>query len=166
MAGRDDATAVVIGELKKLYKAKIQPVEDAYLFEQFQGPPMTDAEFDARPQVLMIGQYSTGKTSFIKRFTSGGRFSETDGRATIAAEMVSSQVHSHISMTLIEQWRSTAPTRRWSDDSVNIESIPSKASHVSAACVTLSGVFSVATVASPVVWSWRRSRARCSWRDY
>ena len=66
MAGRDDATAVVIGELKKLYKAKIQPVEDAYLFEQFQGPPMTDAEFDARPQVLMIGQYSTGKTSFIK----------------------------------------------------------------------------------------------------
>ena len=56
----------LISELKKLYKAKIQPVEDAYLFEQFQGPPMTDAEFDARPQVLMIGQYSTGKTSFIK----------------------------------------------------------------------------------------------------
>ena len=35
-------------------------------FESFHSQPWTDAEFDARPQVLMIGQYSTGKTSFIK----------------------------------------------------------------------------------------------------
>ena len=27
---------------------------------------MTDAEFDSRPSVLLVGQYSTGKTSFIR----------------------------------------------------------------------------------------------------
>lgn len=35
-------------------------------FHQFCSPFMTDSEFDAKPQVLLIGQYSTGKTTFIR----------------------------------------------------------------------------------------------------
>jgi len=29
-------------------------------------PYMSDADFDAKPMVLLIGQYSTGKTTFIR----------------------------------------------------------------------------------------------------
>ena len=32
-------------------------------FDYFYSPLMTDSEFDSKPQVLLIGQYSTGKTT-------------------------------------------------------------------------------------------------------
>ena len=51
--------------LKKMYKEKIQPVEDMYKFNAINSPPLSDADFDAKPMVLLLGQYSTGKTSFI-----------------------------------------------------------------------------------------------------
>eukprot|EP00055_Hartaetosiga_balthica_P003254 m.7128 g.7128 ORF g.7128 m.7128 type:complete len:559 (+) comp2713_c0_seq1:3-1679(+) len=52
--------------LKKLYKAKIKPVEEMYKFDAFYSNTLTDADFDANPQVLLLGQYSVGKTSFIR----------------------------------------------------------------------------------------------------
>ena len=36
----------------------------AYKFGEFYSPIMNDGDFDAKPMVLLIGQYSTGKTSW------------------------------------------------------------------------------------------------------
>jgi GTPase SAR1 family protein len=63
---RDAATQRVIEELKRLYKTKILPLEQTYQYAQFHQPYMSDAEFDSKPQVMLVGQYSVGKTSFIK----------------------------------------------------------------------------------------------------
>ena len=52
--------------LKKLYKNNLYPLEDAYKYHDFQSPALHDPDFDAKPMVLLIGQYSTGKTTFIK----------------------------------------------------------------------------------------------------
>lgn len=52
--------------LKQLYRSKIKPVEEAYRFGDFYSPLLTDSDFDAKPMVLLLGQYSVGKTSFIK----------------------------------------------------------------------------------------------------
>jgi GTPase SAR1 family protein len=52
--------------LKKLYKRKVLPLEIASKFSHFQSPPMGPSDFDAKPMVLILGQYSVGKTSFIR----------------------------------------------------------------------------------------------------
>lgn len=49
---RDAATIRVIEELKRLYKTKILPLEQYYRFDLFHSPPLSDAEFDAKPQVI------------------------------------------------------------------------------------------------------------------
>ncbi|GLE06591.1 hypothetical protein PINS_up015985 [Pythium insidiosum] len=56
----------VIDGLKKLYANKLKPLEKKYGFDDFHSPLLSDADFDAKPQILMIGQYSVGKTSFIE----------------------------------------------------------------------------------------------------
>ncbi|OWZ19242.1 hypothetical protein PHMEG_0006541 [Phytophthora megakarya] len=56
----------VIDGLKKLYTTKLKPLEKRYDFGDFHSPILSDADFEAKPQVLMIGQYSVGKTSFIE----------------------------------------------------------------------------------------------------
>ena len=58
-------TGIVDG-LKLLYKTKIKPLEEAYKFDKFYGPFLTDGDFDGKPNVLLLGQYSTGKTTFIQ----------------------------------------------------------------------------------------------------
>jgi len=65
-AESDAATRAVIDELKTLYKQKLLPVEQTFMFNRFYSPLMTDSEFDSKPMVLLIGQYSTGKTTFIR----------------------------------------------------------------------------------------------------
>ncbi|XP_029606941.1 EH domain-containing protein 3 isoform X2 [Salmo trutta] len=52
--------------LKKLYKTKLLPLEEHYKFHEFHSPALEDADFDNKPMVLLVGQYSTGKTSFIR----------------------------------------------------------------------------------------------------
>ncbi|XP_066474773.1 EH domain-containing protein 3 isoform X1 [Tiliqua scincoides] len=52
--------------LKKLYKTKLLPLEDYYKFHEFHSPALEDADFDNKPMVLLVGQYSTGKTTFIR----------------------------------------------------------------------------------------------------
>ena len=49
-----------------VYKAKVRPFEEQFKFGHFFSPLMTDADFDGKPQVLLLGQYSTGKTTFIR----------------------------------------------------------------------------------------------------
>ena len=56
----------VVGGLKQLYKDHIKPVEALYKFGEFHSPMLEDSDFDAPPMVLMLGQYSVGKTSFIR----------------------------------------------------------------------------------------------------
>uniref|UniRef100_A0A7S3NN86 Dynamin-type G domain-containing protein n=1 Tax=Aureoumbra lagunensis TaxID=44058 RepID=A0A7S3NN86_9STRA len=53
-------------ELKKLYKRKMLPLELSSQFGHFASPPLGPADFDAKPMVLLLGQYSVGKTSFIR----------------------------------------------------------------------------------------------------
>ena len=52
--------------LKKLYKQKMLPLEEAYFFHDFHSPQLDDPDFDAKPMILLVGQYSTGKTTFIR----------------------------------------------------------------------------------------------------
>ena len=56
----------VVEGLKKLYKTKLLPLEEAYMFHDFHSPKLDDPDFDAKPMILLIGQYSTGKTTFIR----------------------------------------------------------------------------------------------------
>src|SRR6218665_501157 len=56
----------VVEGLKRIYRTKIFPLEDQYLFSDFHSPPLEDADFDAKPMILLVGQYSTGKTTFIR----------------------------------------------------------------------------------------------------
>lgn len=52
--------------LKELYREKLLPLEEHYRFGTFHSPALEDADFDGKPMVLVAGQYSTGKTSFIQ----------------------------------------------------------------------------------------------------
>eukprot|EP00931_Biecheleriopsis_adriatica_P050186 TRINITY_DN29044_c0_g1_i1.p1 TRINITY_DN29044_c0_g1~~TRINITY_DN29044_c0_g1_i1.p1 ORF type:complete len:533 (-),score=118.50 TRINITY_DN29044_c0_g1_i1:173-1771(-) len=56
----------VIEGLQKLYRDKLLPIEKEHLFHQFYSPELTDADFAAAPMVLLMGQYSTGKSTFIR----------------------------------------------------------------------------------------------------
>ncbi|XP_058070811.1 EH domain-containing protein 1-like [Magnolia sinica] len=56
----------IIDGLKKLYIEKLKPLEATYRFNDFASPLLTSSDFDARPMVMLLGQYSTGKTTFIK----------------------------------------------------------------------------------------------------
>jgi len=60
-----EVSAVLEG-IKRLYKHKILPLEKQFCFDEFMSPSITDTDFDAQPMVLLLGQYSTGKTTFIQ----------------------------------------------------------------------------------------------------
>lgn len=52
--------------LAHLYAEKLLPVEADSDFHTFHSPKLPPAYFSARPLILTLGQYSTGKTTFIK----------------------------------------------------------------------------------------------------
>ena len=56
----------VVDGLKTIYKQKIFPLEEHYRFHDFHSPVLQEADFEARPMILLVGQYSTGKTTFIR----------------------------------------------------------------------------------------------------
>ncbi|XP_047164494.1 EH domain-containing protein 1-like [Vigna umbellata] len=56
----------IIDGLKRLYLNKLKPLEATYRFNDFVSPLLTNSDFDAKPMVMLLGQYSTGKTTFIK----------------------------------------------------------------------------------------------------
>lgn len=60
-----DVTSVTDG-LRKIYFNKIRPLEELYKFGHFFSPLLSEGDFEAKPSVLLLGQYSTGKTTFIK----------------------------------------------------------------------------------------------------
>lgn len=52
--------------LKALYRQKLLPVEKYYGFSDFHSSSLEDADFDNKPMILVVGQCSTGKTTFIR----------------------------------------------------------------------------------------------------
>lgn len=58
-------TSVVDG-LKAVYFGKVRPLEEAFRLDAFFQPLLQEADFDAKPSVLLLGQYSTGKTTFVR----------------------------------------------------------------------------------------------------
>ncbi|KAK6265040.1 hypothetical protein SCA6_020474 [Theobroma cacao] len=67
-ARKTPASAVtsIIDGLKRLYIEKLKPLEVTYRFNDFVSPFLANSDFDAKPMVMLLGQYSTGKTTFIK----------------------------------------------------------------------------------------------------
>ncbi|XP_024133567.1 EH domain-containing protein 2 [Oryzias melastigma] len=57
---------MVTEELKNLYYKRLLPIEKYYAFHHYHSPSYEDADFDNKPMVLVMGQYSTGKTTFIR----------------------------------------------------------------------------------------------------
>ncbi|KAK6932798.1 Dynamin, N-terminal [Dillenia turbinata] len=60
------AVTSIVDGMKRLYIEKLKPLEVMYRFNDFVSPLLTNSDFDARPMVMLLGQYSTGKTTFIK----------------------------------------------------------------------------------------------------
>ncbi|EIE18740.1 hypothetical protein COCSUDRAFT_38543 [Coccomyxa subellipsoidea C-169] len=60
-----ECTSIVDG-LKLIYFTKIRPLEEMYKFGAFFSSYLNESDFYAKPSVLLLGQYSTGKTTFIK----------------------------------------------------------------------------------------------------
>ena len=56
----------VLDGVKDMYRMKLLPLEKNCMFGEFHSPYMNAGDFDAKPIVLLIGQYSTGKTTFIR----------------------------------------------------------------------------------------------------
>ena len=54
--------------LKETYKKKLLPLEKETKYHEIQSPMMEDPDFDGKPLVMLIGQYSTGKTTFIRSY--------------------------------------------------------------------------------------------------
>ena len=40
---------------------QVKPIEEAFKFSHFFSPFLTESDFDAKPSILLLGQYSTGK---------------------------------------------------------------------------------------------------------
>jgi hypothetical protein len=45
---------------------QVKPLEEAFKFSSFFSACLHESDFEAKPSVLLMGQYSTGKTTFIK----------------------------------------------------------------------------------------------------
>ena len=64
--GEPEVFGSVNDGLRKLYVQKLLPLETQYHFHEFHSPPLDDADFNSKPMVLLVGQYSTGKTTLIR----------------------------------------------------------------------------------------------------
>ncbi|XP_017914289.1 PREDICTED: sarcalumenin-like [Capra hircus] len=58
--------------LRQLYAQKLLPLEEHCRFHEFHSAALEDADFDNKPMVLLVGQYSTGKTTFIQHLMEPG----------------------------------------------------------------------------------------------
>jgi len=68
-ANNDMNTKKIMIDLGDIYKSKVLPLERKYHLDSFCLPTcgeVKDVEFHSKPMVLLLGQYSTGKTSFIR----------------------------------------------------------------------------------------------------
>ena len=57
----------IVDGLQVLYKKKLKPLEEAYKFDAFHSSTLSDSDIAAKPFLLLLGQYSTGKSSVSSR---------------------------------------------------------------------------------------------------
>lgn len=55
----------VVNEIKKLYRSKLLPLEELSQFHQLHSAKLEDIDFEAKPMVLIVGQHSSARTTFI-----------------------------------------------------------------------------------------------------
>ncbi|KAL4002930.1 Dynamin family protein [Acanthocheilonema viteae] len=67
----DPSVVGVMEALKAAYERKVVPSERRYLYSEFDTPPLRDQEFMGKPTILLLGQYSVGKTSMISYLLNG-----------------------------------------------------------------------------------------------
>ena len=53
----NNVQAKVVHELRDLYVNRILPIETQYSFHKFHFPEILEAELEAKPSVLLVGQY-------------------------------------------------------------------------------------------------------------
>lgn len=66
MKAVDGDSGPLAKELKQCYDKKLKPFEEFYNFSTFHEPPLDDAFFYSKPIILLIGQYSSGKSTFVR----------------------------------------------------------------------------------------------------
>lgn len=54
-----------MNEIKKIYRTKLLPLEELSQFHQLHSAKLEDVDFDAKPMVLIVGQHSSARTTFI-----------------------------------------------------------------------------------------------------
>lgn len=64
----------VANVLQQCYEQKIAPFERMHAYEQFHTSTLTGPEFNSKPMVLFLGQYSVGKTTMIKYLMGGQEY--------------------------------------------------------------------------------------------
>ena len=52
-------------DLKDIYASSVKPLEETYKYQDISNRHMSDAQIFGQPLVLMLGPYSTGKSSFL-----------------------------------------------------------------------------------------------------
>eukprot|EP00924_Labyrinthula_sp_SR-Ha-C_P005889 snap_masked-scaffold_14-processed-gene-8.12-mRNA-1 protein AED:0.02 eAED:0.02 QI:85/1/1/1/0.66/0.5/4/195/633 len=57
-----------VSGLLKIYNAGVKQLEKQFKYDEFYTPTLTKADFESKPMVLLIGGFSTGKSSAIKYF--------------------------------------------------------------------------------------------------
>src|SRR5699024_8928208 len=55
-----------LADMRQAYQSKLKPFEEYCKFSTFNSAPVDDAYFGAKPIILLIGQYSSGKSTFVK----------------------------------------------------------------------------------------------------
>jgi len=66
-AQRTKEAAQYVGRgLYEMYTRVVMPIERQFHFDKFLTPFLNEADFQSKPMVLLMGQYSVGKTTFIK----------------------------------------------------------------------------------------------------
>lgn len=68
------AVSSISDGLRKLYTKIVRPLEESFLFGQFHNQILRDNDFGAKPLVMLIGQYSTGKTTFVQTLLDGMQY--------------------------------------------------------------------------------------------
>jgi len=61
-----DNYPVVLRSLKAIYGKKMLEIEKKYRFDEYWQQALRASDIDAKPMVLLLGQFSVGKTSFIQ----------------------------------------------------------------------------------------------------
>ena len=61
----DTSYTSIIDGIKKIYDSQLKKLEADSKYDYLVSPLMRPADFEAKPMVLFLGQYSTGKTTFI-----------------------------------------------------------------------------------------------------